>query len=75
VIGRIGTILGEHNVNIANFALGRAVHGRGGHSRNVPVGSALAVVQVDGNVTSTVLDALRSAEGIVQAGLVSLNGN
>jgi len=23
VIGKIGTILGEHGVNIANFALGR----------------------------------------------------
>jgi len=74
VIGRIGTILGEHQVNIANFALGRAVPGRHRHSRNVPVGSALAVVQVDGNVTAKVLDALRAAEGIVRAGLVSLNG-
>ena len=24
VIGRVGTILGEHRINIANFALGRA---------------------------------------------------
>ena len=30
VIGRIGTILGEHQVNIANFALGR---GRTGGQR------------------------------------------
>src|SRR5271170_6683754 len=69
VIGRVGTILGEHNVNIANFALGRSSHrGHGTH------GSAMAVVQVDGDVTPKVLDALRAAEGILEAGVVSLNG-
>jgi D-3-phosphoglycerate dehydrogenase len=69
VIGRIGTILGEHQVNIANFALGRST--RRGHGSH---GSALAVVQVDGEVTAKVLDALRAAEGITEAGLISLNG-
>jgi D-3-phosphoglycerate dehydrogenase len=69
VIGRIGTILGEHKVNIANFALGRSVR-----SKHVPQGSALAVVQVDGEITTNVLDALRGADGIVQVGLVSLEG-
>jgi D-3-phosphoglycerate dehydrogenase / 2-oxoglutarate reductase len=39
VVGKVGTILGRHNVNIANFALGRS-----GHSGN---GEAIAVVQVD----------------------------
>ena len=43
VIGKIGTILGEHGVNIANFALGRE---RGGAK---PV-KALALVQVDAPV-------------------------
>ena len=42
VIGRIGTILGEHSLNIANFALGRSVR-----SQRVPQGQALAVVQID----------------------------
>jgi D-3-phosphoglycerate dehydrogenase / 2-oxoglutarate reductase len=65
VIGRIGTVLGEHQVNIANFALGRpARHGFGLH------GSALAVVQVDGEVTPKILEALRAAEGILEAGVV-----
>ena len=67
VIGRVGTILGEHQVNIANFALGRSVR-----SKHVPQGSALAVIQVDGNVTAKALDALRAAEGIVQASIVTL---
>jgi len=69
VIGRVGTILGEHQVNIANFALGRSVR-----SKHVPQGSALAVIQVDGNVTAKALDALRAAEGIVQASIVTLPG-
>lgn len=43
VIGRIGTILGEHAINIANFALGRAeVNGAAKQKRE-----ALAVVHVD----------------------------
>jgi D-3-phosphoglycerate dehydrogenase len=69
VIGRIGTILGEHRINIANFALGRSVR-----SKHVPQGSALAVVQVDGEVTAKTLDALRAAEGIVRVGVVGLDG-
>ncbi len=69
VIGRIGTILGEHQVNIANFALGRSVR-----SKHVPQGSALAVIQVDGNVAAKALDALRAADGIVQASIVTLPG-
>ena len=44
VIGKIGTILGEHGVNIANFALGRE------RSGPKPV-KALAVVQVDAPVS------------------------
>src|SRR5438105_3017520 len=43
VIGRVGTILGEHQVNIASFALGRDE--KSGAERQ-----ALAVVQVDGDV-------------------------
>lgn len=39
VVGKVGTILGRHNVNIANFALGRS-----GHAGD---GEAIAVVQVD----------------------------
>ncbi len=66
VIGRIGTILGEHNVNIANFALGRA-NGTGAEPA-----SALAVVQVDGAVTDEVLRVLRSVPAITGVRLVTL---
>ena len=65
VIGKIGTILGEHGVNIANFALGRE---RGGV---MPV-KALALVQVDAPVSDTVLEALGTIEALLEARLVTL---
>jgi D-3-phosphoglycerate dehydrogenase / 2-oxoglutarate reductase len=65
VIGRIGTILGEQGVNIANFALGRERTGP------KPV-KALAVVQVDAPVSETVLEALRTIEPLLEARLVKL---
>jgi D-3-phosphoglycerate dehydrogenase / 2-oxoglutarate reductase len=69
VIGRIGTILGEKGVNIANFALGRERAGA------KPV-KALAVVQVDAPVSETVLEALSTIEALLEAKPVTLpNGN
>jgi D-3-phosphoglycerate dehydrogenase len=65
VIGRIGTILGEHGVNIANFALGRDRSG-------VKPGKALAVVQVDAPVSGAVLAALGTIEALLEAKLVKL---
>ena len=65
VIGRIGSILGEHGVNIANFALGRE---RSGHK---PV-KALAVVQVDAPVSVAVLEDLVKIEAMLEAKPVSL---
>jgi D-3-phosphoglycerate dehydrogenase len=44
VIGRIGTILGEASLNIANFALGR---GRAAAGKGTGPGQALALVQLD----------------------------
>jgi D-3-phosphoglycerate dehydrogenase len=59
VIGAIGTILGRHNVNIANFALGRQGD------------SAVGVVAVDApSVTDAVLDEIRKVEGIREVRLV-----
>jgi D-3-phosphoglycerate dehydrogenase len=65
VIGKIGTILGEHGVNIANFALGRERMGK------KPV-KALAVVQVDAPVPDKVIDALHTIEALLEARLVQL---
>jgi D-3-phosphoglycerate dehydrogenase len=77
VIGRIGTILGENSVNIANFALGRATNANSEASRSqrVPHGQALAVVQIDvpsaASATAAV-EALRKVEAIANVRLVEL---
>ena len=65
VVGRIGTILGQQGVNIANFALGRDRSGA------KPV-KALSVVQVDAPVSKAVLEALTSIEALLDARLVQL---
>ena len=65
VIGKIGTILGEQGVNIANFALGRERAG------TKPV-KALAVVQVDAPVSGAVVAALLTIEAMLDVRLVSL---
>jgi D-3-phosphoglycerate dehydrogenase len=65
VIGKIGSILGEQGVNIANFALGRDRSG-------VKPVKALAVVQVDAPVSGKVLEALGTIEALLEAKPVSL---
>jgi D-3-phosphoglycerate dehydrogenase len=65
VIGKIGTILGQQGVNIANFALGRERAGA------KPV-KALAVVQVDAPVSAPVLEALGTIEALLEARPVQL---
>ena len=70
VVGRIGTILGEHQVNIANFALGRSTR-----SQKIPQGQALAVVQIDLSAAQTAtpaLAALKQVEAIASVRLVEL---
>ncbi len=67
VIGRVGTILGEHKINIANFSLGRRGDTEPGHASE-----ALAVVHVDGDVPEAVLAELRKAAGVQQAKAIRL---
>jgi D-3-phosphoglycerate dehydrogenase / 2-oxoglutarate reductase len=66
VIGKIGTILGQQGVNIANFALGRERSGA------KPV-KALAVVQVDEPVSARVLEALKPIEALLEATPITLS--
>ena len=71
VIGRIGTILGEARLNIANFALGRSRGGR------LAEGHALAVVQLDtatGDQTALAraIEELRKVEAITSVRVVEL---
>jgi D-3-phosphoglycerate dehydrogenase len=64
VIGKLGTVIGEHNINIANFALGRA----GGDAH----GTALAVIQVDGDASPELVRQLRAVEAVHEVRVVQL---
>jgi D-3-phosphoglycerate dehydrogenase len=66
VIGKVGTILGTHSINIANFSLGR----RERAGKTPP--QAIAVVQVDGRVPPLVLEELRQIEAVTVAKAVRL---
>jgi len=68
VIGRVGTILGEHKINIANFSLGRRA--ANGPEEGAP--EAIAVVHVDEAVPEAVLQALRKVPAIEQAKAIRL---
>jgi D-3-phosphoglycerate dehydrogenase len=56
LIGKIGTALGLGGVNIATFHLGRNAVGE----------DAVALVQVDGAITSDLLDSLRAVPNVVR---------
>jgi D-3-phosphoglycerate dehydrogenase len=76
VIGRIGTILGEAKLNIANFALGRPKPGSNKSVKTTPT-QALAVVQLDLTKSSqqdleAALTALRQVDSIISVRLVEL---
>jgi D-3-phosphoglycerate dehydrogenase len=62
IIGRVGTILGEHGINIAAMSVGRR------EAR----GEAVMVLAVDDPVPAEVLDKLRGIPGVHQFRAVSL---
>ena len=62
IVGRIGTLLGEHNVNIATMSL----------SRNQAGGTALTVLNLDGAPTEELLNKIRASEDIHSAQVVQL---
>ncbi|HLY63136.1 MAG TPA: phosphoglycerate dehydrogenase [Terriglobia bacterium] len=62
VIGRVGTILGDHKVNIANFALGR-------HQEDK---EALGLVNVDNPVPEKVLAEIRAIPAVRAARIVEI---
>ncbi len=67
VIGKVGTILGESEINIADFSLGR----RSAEASTEPR-EAIAVVHVDGNVPDAVLRKLEEIPAVRQAKAVRL---
>ena len=56
-IGRFASLLGDAGVNIATFALGRDAQG----------GSAIALVEIDGDLPPAVFDAVQTIPGVRQA--------
>lgn len=64
VIGRVGTILGDANINIANMAVGRDAGGK----------HALMGLNVDTQPDSTVIAALEVADGILAVDSITLEG-
>jgi D-3-phosphoglycerate dehydrogenase len=61
LIGGLGTVLGEAGVNIGTFHLGRTE----------PGGEAIALVEVDGEIPSEVLQAVADLPNVVQAKTLS----
>ena len=62
VIGRVGTLLGDHGINIAEYHQARQAKG----------GDALAAVAVDGDVDTAVRDALLELDEVSKAVVVRL---
>ena len=67
VIGRVGTILGENEINIADFSLGRRTAETSSDPRE-----AIAVVHVDGRVPDDVLRKLEQIPAVQKAKAVRL---
>jgi D-3-phosphoglycerate dehydrogenase / 2-oxoglutarate reductase len=73
MIGKVGTVLGEHGVNIASTAVGRVPD----HEPEAPAGGgtgrlAVMVVTVDSPVPAEVIDAITSLEGFESGRAVTL---
>ena len=62
IIGKIGTILGNNNINIAAMTFGR----------EKPGGKTLSVLNVDSPVPEDVLDQIRKEKNILDAKLIKL---
>jgi D-3-phosphoglycerate dehydrogenase len=61
-IGRVGTLLGQHQINIATWRTGRSA----------PGGRAISFISVDSDIPETVMQALRQIELILKAQKVKL---
>ena len=62
VIGRVGTLLGDRNINIANFALGR----------NQQTQEALGLVNVDNQIPEKVLEEIRAIPAVRTAKVIEI---
>lgn len=60
VVGSVGRILGEENINIATMFLGRKGHG------------ALMILSVDGNIEEKSIEILRNSEQVNKVSYLNL---
>ena len=63
VIGKVGTILGENQINITDMNVGRSVDGYG----------ALMVISTQNAVSETVAEHLINTEGVTQCSIINLS--
>jgi D-3-phosphoglycerate dehydrogenase len=61
VIGKVGTILGDHNINIASLSLSRQV-----------TGEEIAFVSVDGRIEPSELKRIQAIDGMIEASVIEL---
>lgn len=69
VIGRVGTILGDHKINIADFSLGRRATA---NNETTEQREAIAVVHIDGRVPDEVIAELRKIGAVEHAKAIRL---
>ena len=62
VIGQVGSLLAEHNINIAEWRLGRTA----------PGGEALSLINLDSAPDETVLNALRALSAVTEVRVIVL---
>lgn len=62
IIGSVGTVFGQHSVNIAQMAVGRAT----------PGGKAVGILNLDGEPPTAALEAVRALPAITSAVVVEL---
>lgn len=70
MIGRVGTIVGGHGINISSAAVGHVPDGRGGHEDG---GLAAMVVTTDAAVPDEVVQEIVASEGFVDGWSVDLS--
>jgi D-3-phosphoglycerate dehydrogenase len=64
IIGSVGTVFGQHNVNIAQMAVGRAGDAPGGH--------AVGILNLDGDPPAAALEGVRNIPAITTATVIHL---
>jgi D-3-phosphoglycerate dehydrogenase len=63
LIGRVGTFLGTHDVNIANMVVGRS---------SVTGAAAMMGIDIDHPLSPEIVDSVRNLEGVEEAQFVQL---